>query len=75
MTMRFFQQKAKHESPTALDLANPDVEQNSRIADLDHENTYAVTKDENQHIVDPQTEARLRRRFDRNLMPLVFVLC
>lgn len=75
MTMRFLQQDAKHESPTALDLAGPDVEKNLRIADLDHENTYAVSKDEKQHIVDSRTEARLRRRFDRNLMPLVFVLC
>lgn len=57
------------EPPTAVDLANVDVEKNFEDVQLEHQSSTGP-----RHVIDPVTEKRLVRKLDWNLVPLVMAM-
>lgn len=50
-----------------------DVEQNAKNGVI--QDGYASTNMETKIVIDPELEARMKRKLDFNLIPLVFFLC
>lgn len=72
--MGVFSKVEKDEPPTALNTAGPDIEQGLKCSNYQKE--HASINNDTQHVViEPELERQVRRKLDRNLVPLVFVFC